>query len=82
MTEEEKKVKYQYIVYQLSLINNKVENLNNSISILKNTIGKSLIINNIGIEEDTIDNIATNLKAVSSNIKGTIIPILNNKIYS
>ena len=82
MTDEEKKVKYKNIVYRLRVINNKIEELDNSISILKGTTKKSISIDNKGLKEEEMENMNILLKSVSSNIKGTIIPSLKNKIYN
>ena len=38
MTDEEKRIKYKNIVYRLRIINNKIENLDNSIYSIKETV--------------------------------------------
>lgn len=82
MTDEEKRIKYKNIVYRLRIINNKIENLDNSIYSLKETVKKSITINDEGLKEDNLKEINEILDSISSNIKGDIIPSLNNKIYS
>lgn len=81
MTDEEKRIKYKNIVYRLKIINNKIENLDNDIFLLKEIIKKSITINDVGLKEDNLKEINKNLDSISSNIKGDIIPSLNNKIY-
>lgn len=82
MTEEEKKARYKNIVYRLKIINNKINDLNSSISGLKYTIKRSITINDTTFKEDTIDNINSNLKDTSESIKDNIIPSINRKIYN
>ena len=82
MNDEEKRIKYKNIVYRLRIINNKIENLDNSIYSLKETVKKSITINDEGLKEDNLKEINEILDSISSNIKGDIIPSLNNKIYS
>ena len=82
MTDEEKRVRYQNIVYRLSVINSRIENLNNSISVLKKNIKKNITIDGEGLKEDTVKEINTTLESASVEIKGNIIPSLKNKMYS
>ena len=82
MTDEEKRIKYKNIVYRLKVINNKIENLDNDILSLKGTVKKSIAINDEGLKEDDLKEINKILDSIASNIKGDIIPSLNNKIYN
>lgn len=82
MTDEEKRIKYKNIVYRLRVINNKIEDLDNIIYSLKETIKKSITINDEGLKEETLKEINETLGTVSSNIKEDIIPSINNKIYN
>lgn len=81
MTDEEKREKYKNIAYRLKVINNKVKDLDSSILGLKNTIKKNIVINDDGLNEDSLNEINEMLDSVSYNIKRVIIPSLNNKIY-
>lgn len=82
MTAEEKRIKYKNIVYRLRIINNKIENLDNSIYSLRETVKKSITIDDEGLKEDNLKEINEILDDIESNIKGDIIPSLNNKIYN
>ena len=81
MTDEEK-TRYKNIVYRLRVINNKVESLESSIANLKTTLKKSVSINDKGLKEEILDDANDKLNSVTSNIKGYIIPQINNKIYN
>ena len=82
MTDEEKRIRYKNIVYRLRIINNKIEDLDNSISSLKEAVKKSITIDDEGLKEDNLKDINKSFDSASSNIRGNIIPSLNNKIYS
>lgn len=82
MTDEEKRIRYKNIVYRLRIINNKIEDLDNSISSLKEAVKKSITIDDEGLKEDNLKDINKNLDSASSNIRGNIIPSLNDKIYN
>lgn len=81
MTDEEKRQRYKNIVYRLRVINSKIEDLENSISGLKETTKKSICINDQPYSESEINESTEKLKSAISSIKGNIIPSLNRKIY-
>lgn len=82
MTEEQKRIRYRNIVYRLWIINNKIEQLNNSISSLKQTTKNSILINEQVLEEEKLNDINNDLVNISYSIRGNIIPSLNYKIYN
>lgn len=82
MDEEEKKARYRDIVYRVRVISNQVANLSNSTSSTNGTIKNSFSIDNKGIEEDAMNEINNQLQEVINSLNNTVIPSLNNKIYS
>lgn len=73
MTPEEKQDSYE-IVYMLSIIEDRLQDLNNNLSVLKNNLDKNLIINSRGYKQDSIENLKTSVKNIIWNV--------NNDIYS
>lgn len=82
MDEEEKKARYRDIVYRVRIISNQVANLSNSTSSTNSTIKNSFSADGKGIEEETMNEIKNELEEVISSLNNTVIPSLNNKIYS
>lgn len=82
MDEEEKKARYRDIVYRVRVISNQVANLSNSTSSANSTIKNSFSIDNKGIEETAMNEINSELQEVINSLNNTVIPSLNNKIYS
>lgn len=80
--DEEQKIKLKNVVYRLRVINSKIEDLESSISGAKETVKRSLSINDKGVKEETLNELCSGLTQSSKSIKGSIIPSLNNKIYS
>ncbi len=80
--DEEKKAKLRNVVYRLRIINSKIEDLESSISSANETVKRSLIINDKGVKEETLNEVCSGLVQASKSIRGNIIPSLNNKIYS
>ncbi len=80
--DEEQKIKLQNVVYRLRVINSKMEDLESSISSAKETVKRSLSINDKGVKEEILNDLCDGLAQSSKSIKGSIISDLNNKIYS
>ena len=80
--DEEQKIKLKNVVYRLRVINSKIEDLESSISGAKETVKRSLSINDKGVKEETLNELCSELTQSSKSIKGSIIPSLNNKICS
>lgn len=81
ISEEEKKKRYQNIVYRLRIINSKIDDLNSSISSLENTTKRSLLINDEPYNSEKMSSAKMNLNSIFGTINGSIIPSLINKIY-
>ena len=82
MLDETKIAKYKNIVYRLNIINNKITDLNFSISSLRRKMDKYIMIDDEIVKEDLLKKINRNLNNTSYSIKNNIIPSLNNKIYN
>ena len=82
MIDEDKKNRLRNVVYRLRIISNKIEDLESSISGTKETLKRSLTIDDKGLKEETLNELCNGLNQGAKSIKQNIIPSLNNKIYS
>lgn len=81
MEDIENKAQYEKIVYHLRIISNKIADLDNSVCTAKETLKRSIVIDNQGLKEEILESISTDLNYISSDINQIIIPSLNRKIY-
>ena len=73
MTEEQKQ-KLLNVIYNLGVINNKINSLKQNFSNTAKTLEDNLTINDKVYEKQRIDSIQTNLSSATSTISGNIIP--------
>lgn len=82
MEKEEEKERLKKVVYRLKVINEKIDNLQNSILSTKSTLNQSILINNQAPQSKTMSDINGELGEIRNSINSVIIPSLNNKIYN
>lgn len=75
------KVKYQEIIDRLTVINQKIQDLDKNIIVLENLMNKSIVINNSTFKKETIMEIKKNIKYCNLSIVNNLIPIINKRIY-
>lgn len=81
MNDIEQKIKYQDIINRLTKINQRIQNLDKSISILETLINKSIFINDKCFKEEKIIEIKNIIKYCNLSITTNVVPSMNKKIY-
>jgi len=78
--EEDTSIAYRQTHYILDVIDNKLENLEDSMRSFQDTLGRSLLIDGIPPEEEKIKKMIRALNEVSTNIKNDTLPFIENEI--
>lgn len=83
MTEEdyERKMKIYNIIYRLSVINMRINDLNSSMTGVEYTLKNNLQVNDQAYKQSTITSCKSTLSSASNSISNYIIPSLQSSLY-